>query len=485
MGRTDAELIAAARAGDTAAFGQIVARYQPAVVAVAYAAVRDRVLAEDIAQDAFVTAWTKLAGLRDVERLPAWLCGIARNVARARRRVRGREVPVTDVAIDTATAAATTVTTDATPFTVLDDAQREAALATALARVPATYREPLVLVYCEQQSASEVARALGVSDAAVHQRLSRGRTMLAGDAQLVEHSGRRSRRDLAAAVLAAIAIGFGSSRVDAHPRPRGTNMLKLAAAGIIAALAGTTYVVAHASGSASAAPVSAPASAPSSSVPRAARSARAEGFARVATTLAAVTKGARAAAAVPSLDCSTVGRHMAEMAFAGQAQMPTTDAAMTDEIIGQIAPHFTAACEHQHYTQGYMACVLGSTDMMSAGFDCAAYAPAGNPFDWTDDGVANVPGAIQLPGRTTPVPPTTDTSCAGIGRHLAQMSEPDPAAITALPAGQREAVEQGVARATAGMPAQIEQSCIDAGWTEARRTCLAAATTATEMGACD
>ena len=35
--------------------------------------------------------WTKLAGLRDVERLPAWLCGIARNIARARRRTLRRE----------------------------------------------------------------------------------------------------------------------------------------------------------------------------------------------------------------------------------------------------------------------------------------------------------------------------------------------------------------------------------------------------------
>ena len=80
MGRetdTDSQLVAACRRGDMAAFGVIVERYQRAVCAVAYASVRDRVLSEDIAQDTFVMAWSKLPSLRDSERLPAWLCGIA------------------------------------------------------------------------------------------------------------------------------------------------------------------------------------------------------------------------------------------------------------------------------------------------------------------------------------------------------------------------------------------------------------------------
>lgn len=87
---TDAELIAASRGGDAAAFGQIVERYQRAVCAVSYAGTRDRALSEDVAQDTFVTAWRQLPALREIDRLPAWLCGIARNLARSARRRRGR-----------------------------------------------------------------------------------------------------------------------------------------------------------------------------------------------------------------------------------------------------------------------------------------------------------------------------------------------------------------------------------------------------------
>ena len=261
-------------------------------------------------------------------------------------------------------------------------------------------------------------------------------------------------------------------------------MLKIAAVAVVAALAGTTYVVAHANSAAPTAPVAAPAPAPSPGH-RAARTARAEGFARVATTLAAVTTGARAAAAAPSLDCATVGHHMAELSLSGQPAMPTQDPAMMDQIVGEIAPHFTAACNHQHWTQEYMACILGATDMMSGGFDCAPYATGHDaPFSMADDSGAEPPNAVARPTRTDPVPPTSDTSCAGVARHVAELTEPDPAAIAALPDGQRQHVEDGIARTRASIPGQIEKGCTDASWPEERRRCLAAATTARDMGAC-
>src|SRR5437762_2856509 len=79
----------------------------------------------------------------------------------------------------------------------------------AIARVPAPYREALVLFYFEEQSTKAVARALGVTEDVVHQRLSRGRRHLAAAFEgHLETSlrRRRSRRDLAAAVLAALAL---------------------------------------------------------------------------------------------------------------------------------------------------------------------------------------------------------------------------------------------------------------------------------------
>jgi RNA polymerase sigma factor (sigma-70 family) len=461
MGRTDAELITACKAGDTAAFGMVVERYQRAVVAVAYAAVRDRVLAEDVAQDAFVTAWTKLASLRDAERLPAWLCGIARNVARARRRVRGREVGETDAAGET------------TPYTSLDDAQREAAVAAALARVPLPYREPLVLVYCEAQSAKDVARALGTSDAAVHQRLSRGRALLARDAELVEHAGSRSRRDLAAAVLAAIALGVGSSRVEASPR--GLPMLKLTAIALTASLAaGTTYVVARGTQSSpQAAPKTARSHAP-------APQARFPLFG--APHASAAPHAAPRPAGAAAITCTEVASHMTTMAFANVTDLPM-DGSAHDDALAYVQSHFEDSCERGEWTQDYMACVLGAPDSYSMMLDCASYK---NPtlFDDVPETAEFGDSEVVIPSRTEPLAPTTDSSCAGIAKHMGELSMPDAASLAKLPAPKRAQLEPAIAGAQRQMVAQVEKSCVDTEWPDARRTCLAAATTTTEMMAC-
>ena len=46
--------------GDVRAFGTLVERHHGAVVAVAFAITRDLALSEDIAQETFVVAWTRL-----------------------------------------------------------------------------------------------------------------------------------------------------------------------------------------------------------------------------------------------------------------------------------------------------------------------------------------------------------------------------------------------------------------------------------------
>lgn len=69
----------------------VIERYHLAVDAVAFSTVRDRAIADDVTQDAFVSAWRQLGELRDRSRLPAWLCGIARNLARDACKRRRRE----------------------------------------------------------------------------------------------------------------------------------------------------------------------------------------------------------------------------------------------------------------------------------------------------------------------------------------------------------------------------------------------------------
>src|SRR5512145_2664314 len=83
-------LIRKAREGDTAAFGEIVRRYQNLVHATAFQILKDPSVAEDIAQEAFVAAFRSLKDLRDERAFPPWLRKITRNLALAMRKERGR-----------------------------------------------------------------------------------------------------------------------------------------------------------------------------------------------------------------------------------------------------------------------------------------------------------------------------------------------------------------------------------------------------------
>jgi RNA polymerase sigma factor (sigma-70 family) len=247
---SDAELIAASRRGERAAFGQLIARYQEAVCAVSFSTTGDWSLSEDVTQDTFIAAWHRLAQLREAARLRSWLCGIARNLARKARRRTARE----DVVDDELPA------NGGSPFEDIARAESDRVVRDALDRIPAAYREVLVLYYRENQSVREVASTLGISEAAALQRLARGRRFLAdGVTDLVERSLRGPRprtRDIVAGALAAIGAVSVPSRVDASPSKGSTMLLKATLAVLTVSVTATTaYVVHHRmASSASAAP---------------------------------------------------------------------------------------------------------------------------------------------------------------------------------------------------------------------------------------
>jgi RNA polymerase sigma factor (sigma-70 family) len=235
VARTDAELVEASRRGERDAFGQLVSRYQDVICAVSYSSTGNWSLSEDVAQDTFIAAWRQLGQLRETERLRPWLCGIARNLARKARRRTVREDVREDALPETLP------TLDKNPFDATAQAEVDRVVREALARIPDTYREALVLYYCENKSAREIASVLGIAEDAAMQRLSRGRRYLAeGVNELVERSLRstRGKTDLRASVMAAL------PHVDTSPIPEGSSMLKIAIAATLIAAVGTTTVLA-------------------------------------------------------------------------------------------------------------------------------------------------------------------------------------------------------------------------------------------------
>jgi RNA polymerase sigma-70 factor (ECF subfamily) len=83
---TDDELVALARKGDPAAFDQLVSRHQAAAYRAALVALRNPEDAEEVAQDAFVRAWTNLQRFRGEAAFRSWLLTIVWNRAMSRRR---------------------------------------------------------------------------------------------------------------------------------------------------------------------------------------------------------------------------------------------------------------------------------------------------------------------------------------------------------------------------------------------------------------
>ncbi|RDZ27826.1 RNA polymerase sigma factor [Lysobacter silvisoli] len=166
-----AELPAAA-AGDRAAYSRIVALCQNSVTAIALAIVRDVPASEDIAQEAFLSAWQNLRRLQSPASFLPWLRQITRNLARDHLRARKRAprgVDDVDAAIEAA------ADPQPTPCERLLDDERQRAAAELISALPDDSREVLLLYYREGQSSQQVAALLGLSDAAVRKRLSRAR----------------------------------------------------------------------------------------------------------------------------------------------------------------------------------------------------------------------------------------------------------------------------------------------------------------------
>ena len=68
----DRDLVERARSGDQAAFADLVHQASDTLFGVARRILRDPGLAEDVLQNALVTIWRKLPGLRDADRFEGW-----------------------------------------------------------------------------------------------------------------------------------------------------------------------------------------------------------------------------------------------------------------------------------------------------------------------------------------------------------------------------------------------------------------------------
>ena len=189
----------AAAGGDRDAYGRIVAACQNTVTAVALAITHDVPASEDIAQEAFLSAWQHLKRLQNPASFLPWLRQITRNLARDHLRA-NRPRPLDGETAELAIALAADPAP--TPAQKIIEDERECAAAELISALPEDSREILLLFYREGQSSQQVAALLGLSDAAVRKRLSRARQDLRED--LLKRFGEFARSSAPGAAFTAV-----------------------------------------------------------------------------------------------------------------------------------------------------------------------------------------------------------------------------------------------------------------------------------------
>lgn len=166
--RTDQALAQAARAGSSRAFDELVQRHQAAVRGFLRRVCADPAEADDLAQEAFLTAWSKLGTLRPDASVRSWLCGLAWRKAMTAQRGRARSAARDRQWLDTR------------PEFDTPAARDQVAVRQALLTLAPDERAVIALCLAADWSHAEAAEALGLPVGTVKSHIARGRAKLLG-----------------------------------------------------------------------------------------------------------------------------------------------------------------------------------------------------------------------------------------------------------------------------------------------------------------
>jgi len=174
-------LIAAILAGEREKFHDLIRPYERQVYHTALALLKNETEAEDVAQEAILRAYRKLASFRGDARFSTWLLAITLNEARTRLRAEKRasldSLDSSDYGDGTVTPAQLTDWREL-PSEALEREEVRSLMQQAIAELPVSFREVVILRDMEELSVNETAEALGISISLVKVRLHRARLLL-------------------------------------------------------------------------------------------------------------------------------------------------------------------------------------------------------------------------------------------------------------------------------------------------------------------
>jgi RNA polymerase sigma factor (sigma-70 family) len=188
---TDAALVERTRAGDDGAFAELYRRYQPRIAAFVRRLLRDETRAEDVTQEAFISALRRLRQTDSTIIFKPWIYEIARNAAidAYRRASRGQEVPIGE---DETLSPSDRLRLSAQdgPDAALMKNQRFEHLRGALDELPDSHHRILVLRELEGLSYREIGERMELTRPAVESTLFRARRRLEREYEELD-TGRR------------------------------------------------------------------------------------------------------------------------------------------------------------------------------------------------------------------------------------------------------------------------------------------------------
>ncbi len=171
-------LIERARAGDRAAFDQIMICYQRKVVSTAWRMLGNEEDARDASQEAFLRVYRYLNSFKQDEDFAAWLHRIVVNVCRDMARKRNRNRSFASYEAERESGEIFSLRSEVDVEAEAIESQEKAIIARALETLSLKERQALVLRDLEGLTTEEVARILGSSQTTVRSQISSARAKI-------------------------------------------------------------------------------------------------------------------------------------------------------------------------------------------------------------------------------------------------------------------------------------------------------------------
>lgn len=168
------DTLAALKRGEARAFDAVYAQYRPRLYSFLLRLTRDRSLAEDLLQEMWLRLASHATRLAENTNLAAWLFTVARNLWVSHRR--WNLLDADRLRAFGLRPGRTHENTSPLDLALASETQQR--LERAIAALPPTYREVLLLIAVERFEPSEAAQMLGLKPDAARQRLARARAMV-------------------------------------------------------------------------------------------------------------------------------------------------------------------------------------------------------------------------------------------------------------------------------------------------------------------